>query len=48
VEYEFRIRDFRLFWDITQCWLEVSCRRFGTTYRFHPQWSSSPRRRYCM
>jgi len=31
------------FWDVTQRWLAVSYRRFGTTYRYHRQVSSSPR-----
>jgi len=47
VECNFRIRDFRHFWDITQRCLVVSCRRFGTTYRSDPRWSNIPRRRYC-
>jgi len=30
-----------LFWDVTQCGLVVSCRCFGTTYRFNFQGSNS-------
>jgi hypothetical protein len=30
-----------LLWDVTQCWLAVSHRRFGTTYRSHLQGSST-------
>jgi len=33
-----------IFWDFTQRRMVVSCRRFGTTYRYHLQESSSPRR----
>jgi hypothetical protein len=32
-----------LFWTVTQSQLVVGYRRFGTTYHFHLQWSSSPR-----
>jgi len=32
-----------LFWDVTQRWLAVSYRRFGTTYRYHREVWSSPR-----
>jgi len=32
-----------LFWNFTQRRIVVSYRRFGTTYWFHPQGSSSPR-----
>ena len=35
---------YSLFWDVTQCWLVASCRRFGTTYRSHLQGSSSQTR----
>jgi hypothetical protein len=31
-----------LSWDFTQCRMVVSYGRFGTTYRFYPQGSSSP------
>jgi hypothetical protein len=33
-----------LFWAVTQKQLVVGYRRFGTTYRSHLQWPSSPRR----
>jgi hypothetical protein len=33
---------YSLFWDVTSRKLVVSCRRFGTSYRFHLQGSSSP------
>jgi hypothetical protein len=33
-----------LFWDITQRWVVIVYRRFGTTYRSHLQRSRSPRR----
>jgi hypothetical protein len=33
-----------LFWDVTQRWLVVSYRRFGTTYLSHLHGSSSPDR----
>ena len=32
-----------LFWDLTEPRMAVPCRRFVTTYRFHPQGSNSPR-----
>jgi hypothetical protein len=34
-----------LFWVMTQRGMVILYRRFGTTYRFHLQWSRSPRRR---
>jgi hypothetical protein len=37
--------NFALFWDITQRWVVVLYRRFGTTYRSNLQGSRSPRRK---
>jgi hypothetical protein len=32
-----KLRDFGFFWGITQGWVVIPYRRFGTTYRFHLQ-----------